>query len=96
MLPPLAPAGVFCCRFVASANLHEGAHVANYPLDGYPDHSQKLTGERNPAPDDKAFQYFAKLYAKKHAFMAKSKVSTSHCSRGQSQHSILQALLAWL
>jgi hypothetical protein len=60
--------------------------VANYPLDGYPDHSQKLTGERNPAPDDKAFQYFAKLYAKKHAFMSKSKVSNSSRSWGQSQH----------
>jgi carboxypeptidase D len=65
------------CRFVASANLHEGAYVANYPFDGYLDHSHKLTGKRHPAPDDKAFQYFAKLYAKKHSFMAASKVSSS-------------------
>eukprot|EP00882_Tetradesmus_deserticola_P032990 GHRQ01037647.1.p1 GENE.GHRQ01037647.1~~GHRQ01037647.1.p1 ORF type:complete len:227 (+),score=35.17 GHRQ01037647.1:535-1215(+) len=69
--------------FVASANLHEGAIVANYPFDGYPDHSEKLTGQRNPAPDDKAFQFFAKLYAKKHAYMAASKVSPADAT-GQS------------
>lgn len=63
-----------CCSFVASANLHEGAIVANYPFDGYADHSERLTGKRHPAPDDAAFQYLAKLYAKKHSFMAKSQV----------------------
>jgi hypothetical protein len=68
-------ASPFLHRFVASANLHEGAIVANYPFDGYPDHSERLTGKRNPAPDDNAFQFLAKLYAKKHASMAASQVT---------------------
>ncbi|KAF6253377.1 hypothetical protein COO60DRAFT_1286678 [Scenedesmus sp. NREL 46B-D3] len=81
--------------FVASANLHEGAIVANYPFDGYPDHSQKLTGQRHPAPDDKAFQFFAKLYAKKHAFMAASKEFPDGITNGAQWYPVYGGMQDW-
>jgi carboxypeptidase D len=56
--------------------LHEGAVVANYPYDGFTDHSNKVNGTRNPSPDDATFTYLAKLYARAHKTMAKSQVST--------------------
>ncbi len=55
--------------FTAGANLHEGAVVANYPFDGYPDKALTLKGVKNPSPDDNAFVYLAKTYAKKHTWM---------------------------
>jgi hypothetical protein len=55
--------------------LHEGAVVANYPYDGFTDHSNRVNGTRNPSPDDTTFMYLAKLYARAHKTMAKSKVS---------------------
>eukprot|EP00879_Flechtneria_rotunda_P012002 GHRR01012535.1.p1 GENE.GHRR01012535.1~~GHRR01012535.1.p1 ORF type:complete len:436 (+),score=143.34 GHRR01012535.1:2313-3620(+) len=58
--------------FAASANLHEGAVVANYPFDGFIDHSHQVNGSRHPAPDDATFVYLAKLYAAKHKTMSKS------------------------
>eukprot|EP00882_Tetradesmus_deserticola_P011128 GHRQ01011767.1.p1 GENE.GHRQ01011767.1~~GHRQ01011767.1.p1 ORF type:complete len:333 (+),score=114.99 GHRQ01011767.1:504-1502(+) len=81
--------------FVASANLHEGAIVANYPFDGYPDHSEKLTGQRNPAPDDKAFQFFAKLYAKKHAYMAASKEYPDGITNGAQWYPVYGGMQDW-
>lgn len=62
------------CRFTAAANLHEGAVCANYPYDGFTDHSMEVNGTRNPAPDDATFVHIAKAYASAHKFMAKSKV----------------------
>lgn len=61
-------------RFVASANLHEGAVVANYPYDGFSDHSMKENGTRNPTPDDATFTHLAKVYARAHKTMAQSAV----------------------
>lgn len=69
---------LLCCpvhRFTASANLHEGAVVANYPYDGFTDHSNKVNGTRNPSPDDAAFVHLAKLYARAHKTMSTSKVT---------------------
>ncbi|XP_060532890.1 carboxypeptidase D [Cylas formicarius] len=56
--------------FVLSANLHNGALVANYPFDdsrrgfgGATDH------DPNPAPDDAVFKYLASTYANAHRSM---------------------------
>jgi carboxypeptidase D len=59
---------------MASANLHEGAIVANYPFDGHPDGGEDLKPVNNPTPDDATFQHLAKAYAAAHAFMSDSKV----------------------
>lgn len=47
-------------RFVLSANLHNGALVANYPYD---DNPQNVNGVENLTPDDAIFKYLAHLYA---------------------------------
>lgn len=46
--------------FVLSANLHNGALVANYPYD---DNLQLKSGIENPTPDDATFKYLASTYA---------------------------------
>ncbi|CAG9814957.1 unnamed protein product [Phaedon cochleariae] len=51
--------------FVLSANLHNGALVANYPYDDTPD--GKI--EENLAPDDQVFKYLAHTYANAHRTM---------------------------
>lgn len=63
-------------RFVASAALHEGALVANYPLDGYRDGSQDVRGVKHAAQDDATFVHLARTYARLHTTMSKSKVRT--------------------
>jgi len=67
-------------RFVASLAFHEGALVANYPLDGYPDGSLAAKRVKQPAPDDAAFVYLSQLYAQGHKTMAKSKVGLCLCN----------------
>lgn len=50
---------------VASAAMHEGALVANYPYDGTPDG----TTRNEPCPDDAAFRSLARAYADAHPRM---------------------------
>ncbi|KAK9918404.1 hypothetical protein WJX75_003872 [Coccomyxa subellipsoidea] len=52
-------------HFVASASLHEGALVANYPWDGTADRGTHYSR----APDDAAFLHLAHVYADAHATM---------------------------
>lgn len=54
-------------RFTASASLHGGALVANYPWDGTEDKSKSY----NACPDDEAFRYMAKLYSGSHYNMSR-------------------------
>lgn len=56
--------------FVASASLHEGALVANYPWDASDDRSRGYAA----SPDDNTFVYISKLYASHHRQMSKSQV----------------------
>lgn len=56
--------------FVASASLHEGALVANYPWDASDDGNAGYAA----SPDDKTFVYLSKLYASHHRQMSKSQV----------------------
>lgn len=44
-----------------SANLHNGALVANYPFDNSPPGTMKNT--ENPSPDDKLFKHLASTYS---------------------------------
>lgn len=53
-------------KFVASAGMHEGAMVANYPWDGTADRSTKYEA----CPDDATFQHLARTYAQSHKTMA--------------------------
>eukprot|EP00878_Enallax_costatus_P002023 GHUV01002187.1.p1 GENE.GHUV01002187.1~~GHUV01002187.1.p1 ORF type:complete len:558 (+),score=92.71 GHUV01002187.1:1290-2963(+) len=82
-------------QFVASANLHEGAVVANYPYDGYPDRSQTLTGVRQPSPDDATFQYLAKYYARKHKHMAQSKEFREGITNGAQWYPVYGGMQDW-
>lgn len=56
-------------RFTASASLHGGALVANYPWDGTTDGR----GRYSQCPDDEAFRYMATIYSDHHYNMSKSK-----------------------
>lgn len=56
--------------FVASANLHSGAIVANYPWDASADGSPGIAA----SPDDKTFIHLSSVYANSHTFMALSQV----------------------
>lgn len=48
--------------------------VANYPFDGFTDHSNRVNNTRNPSPDDATFVHLAKVYARAHKTMAILKV----------------------
>lgn len=48
--------------FVLSANLHNGALVANYPFDDSPPGTP--LGTPNPSPDNRLFQHLAAIYSK--------------------------------
>ncbi|KAF5285144.1 hypothetical protein FQA39_LY16833 [Lamprigera yunnana] len=54
--------------FVLSANLHNGALVANYPFD---DNSNFTAGIENLAPDDQVFKYLSHTYSNAHRTMHK-------------------------
>lgn len=56
--------------FVASANLHAGALVANYPWDASVDGSAGIAA----SPDDKYFIHISSVYANSHTSMASSQV----------------------
>ncbi|KAL3271051.1 hypothetical protein HHI36_021551 [Cryptolaemus montrouzieri] len=55
----------FSLPFVLSANLHNGALVANYPFDDTPNEERF----KNPSPDDSVFRYLASTYSNAHRTM---------------------------
>ncbi|ERL87830.1 hypothetical protein D910_05219, partial [Dendroctonus ponderosae] len=57
--------------FVLSANLHNGALVANYPFDDSPPGAPLRTS--NPSPDNKVFEHLAAVYSNAHRSMHEGK-----------------------
>uniref|UniRef100_A0A7S3QMS3 Peptidase M14 domain-containing protein n=1 Tax=Dunaliella tertiolecta TaxID=3047 RepID=A0A7S3QMS3_DUNTE len=82
-------------KFVASLALHEGALVANYPMDGYPDGSYSTRGIKQPSPDDASFMYIANLYAQRHKTMAASKEFKGGVTNGAQWYPLYGGMQDW-
>ncbi|XP_062228026.1 carboxypeptidase SOL1-like isoform X4 [Phragmites australis] len=78
-------------HFTASASLHGGALVANYPWDGTRDKSKYYYG----CPDDKAFQYMASVYSQSHYNMSLSKEFEGGITNGAFWYPIYGGMQDW-
>ncbi|KAI3465436.1 hypothetical protein Pfo_022099 [Paulownia fortunei] len=78
-------------RFTASASLHGGALVANYPWDGTEDRIKKYYG----CPDDETFRYLASLYSKSHYNMSLSKEFPGGITNGAFWYPIYGGMQDW-
>ena len=67
-------------QFTASATLHGGALVANYPWDGTQDKRTNYYG----CPDDDTFRFMASIYSKSHYNMSLSKEFPEGVTNGAS------------
>ncbi|KAL8487046.1 hypothetical protein ACS0TY_023656 [Phlomoides rotata] len=78
-------------HFTASASLHGGALVANYPWDGTKDKSKNYFG----CPDDKAFRFLASLYSRSHYNMSLSKEFPDGVTNGAFWYPIYGGMQDW-
>nr|XP_043636786.1 carboxypeptidase SOL1 [Erigeron canadensis] len=78
-------------RFTASASLHGGALVANYPWDGTEDKSKSYYA----CPDDEAFRYMAKLYSGSHINMSHSNEFEAGITNGAHWYPIYGGMQDW-
>ncbi|XP_071716188.1 carboxypeptidase SOL1 [Rutidosis leptorrhynchoides] len=78
-------------RFTASASLHGGALVANYPWDGTKDKSKSYYA----CPDDEVFIYMAKLYSGSHYNMSLSKEFDAGITNGAYWYPIYGGMQDW-
>ncbi|MFS7912825.1 putative metallocarboxypeptidase D [Helianthus anomalus] len=78
-------------RFTASASLHGGALVANYPWDGTQDKSKSYYA----CPDDEAFKYMAKLYSGSHYNMSRSQEFKAGITNGAYWYPIYGGMQDW-
>lgn len=78
-------------RFTASATLHGGALVANYPWDGTDDKSQNYYA----CPDDETFKYMAKLYSTSHFNMSSSNEFKEGIVNGAQWYPIYGGMQDW-
>ncbi|KAK9072765.1 hypothetical protein SSX86_009200 [Deinandra increscens subsp. villosa] len=78
-------------RFTASASLHGGALVANYPWDGTQDKSKSYYA----CPDDEAFRYMAKLYSGSHYNMSRSEEFKEGITNGAYWYPIYGGMQDW-
>ncbi|GBF96908.1 carboxypeptidase D [Raphidocelis subcapitata] len=80
-------------NFAASANMHEGAVVTNYPFDSYSDPRQR--SGPNAAPEDATFRFLSHTYANKHAFMARSQEFPGGITNGADWYEIHGGMQDW-
>ncbi|GAB4845184.1 suppressor of los1-1 [Ancistrocladus abbreviatus] len=78
-------------RFTASASLHGGALVANYPWDGTDDKRRSYYA----CPDDKAFRFLAGVYSHSHHNMSLSKEFPGGITNGASWYPIYGGMQDW-
>ncbi|KAL6211323.1 hypothetical protein ACLB2K_016550 [Fragaria x ananassa] len=78
-------------HFTASASLHGGAVVANYPWDGTQDKRRMYFG----CPDDKTFRFLASVYSRSHYNMSLSKEFEGGITNGASWYPIYGGMQDW-
>ncbi|XP_008793468.3 carboxypeptidase SOL1 [Phoenix dactylifera] len=78
-------------HFTASASLHGGALVANYPWDG----SQDTRKQYVACPDDKTFRSMARLYSRSHYNMSLSKEFEGGITNGALWYPIYGGMQDW-
>jgi len=79
-------------HFVASANLHGGSIVANYPWDGSSDHR---SGYVDPTPDNDSFRALAKAYANGNPDMKASREFKDGITNGVQWYSLYGGMQDW-
>ncbi|XP_073284773.1 carboxypeptidase SOL1 isoform X1 [Primulina huaijiensis] len=78
-------------RFTASASLHGGALVANYPWDGTEDKKKNYYG----CPDDETFKFLATLYSRSHYNMSQSEEFPGGITNGAFWYPIYGGMQDW-
>nr|AAG51831.1 putative carboxypeptidase; 8589-6746 [Arabidopsis thaliana] len=78
-------------RFTASATLHGGALVANFPWDGTEDKRKYYYA----CPDDETFRFLARIYSKSHRNMSLSKEFEEGITNGASWYPIYGGMQDW-
>ncbi|XXG56134.1 hypothetical protein AAC387_Pa03g3631 [Persea americana] len=78
-------------HFTASASLHGGALVANYPWDGTSDRRKYYYA----CPDDKTFRYMASVYSHSHFNMSLSKEFEEGITNGAFWYPIYGGMQDW-
>ncbi|KAL6578273.1 suppressor of los1-1 [Orobanche minor] len=78
-------------RFTASASLHGGALVANYPWDGTEDKKKNYYG----CPDDQTFRFLASIYSRSHYNMSRSKEFPGGITNGALWYPIYGGMQDW-
>ncbi|CAI8604315.1 unnamed protein product [Vicia faba] len=79
-------------RFTASATLHGGALVANYPWDGTDD---KRWTFYYGCPDDEAFRFMASIYSHSHYNMSSSKEFVDGITNGAAWYPLYGGMQDW-
>ncbi|CAI9771409.1 unnamed protein product [Fraxinus pennsylvanica] len=78
-------------HFTASASLHGGALVANYPWDGTEDRKKNYYA----CPDDETFRFLASVYSKSHHNMSLSKEFPKGITNGAFWYPIYGGMQDW-
>ncbi|KAI8531579.1 hypothetical protein RHMOL_Rhmol11G0147400 [Rhododendron molle] len=78
-------------HFTASASLHGGALVANYPWDGTQDRRKYYYA----CPDDKTFKFLASVYSRSHHNMSLSEEFQGGITNGASWYPIYGGMQDW-